>query len=71
MSTATYTIDATHFTAPAPPVRTPRIRRICQGGVDQAAHPALDVADGGHGHLSYRLPWGRSSVSPKSSSGRR
>ena len=27
MSTATHTIDATHFTPPAPPVRTPRIRR--------------------------------------------
>ena len=30
MSTATHTIDATHFTRPAPPVRTPRIRRIAK-----------------------------------------
>ena len=30
MSTATHTIDATHFTLPAPPVRTPRIRRIAK-----------------------------------------
>ena len=30
MSTATYTIDATHLTATAPPVRTPRIRRIAK-----------------------------------------
>ena len=30
MSTATYTIDATHFTPPAPPVRTPRISRIAK-----------------------------------------
>ena len=27
MSTATYTIDATHLTATASPVRTPKIRR--------------------------------------------
>ena len=30
MSTATLTIDATDFTPPAPPVRTPRIRRIAK-----------------------------------------
>jgi hypothetical protein len=30
MSTATYTIDATHLTATASPVRTPRIRRIAE-----------------------------------------
>ena len=30
MSTATHTIDATHFTPPAPPARTPRIRRIAK-----------------------------------------
>ena len=30
MNTATHTIDATYFTAPAPSVRTPRIRRIAK-----------------------------------------
>ncbi len=30
MSTATHTIDATHFTPAAPPARTPRIRRIAK-----------------------------------------
>ena len=70
MSTATHTIDATHFTAPAPPVRTPKITQDCQGRVDQAAHPALHLADSGHGLRSSRSPWGRSSVSPRSSSGR-
>ena len=56
MSTATHTIDATHFTPPAPPVRTPRIRRALQGGVDQAPHPALHLADSGHGHCHIGCP---------------
>ena len=61
MTTATYTIDATHLhrrstgaDSEDPPDR--------QGGVDQAPHPALHLADRGHGHGHLDRPWGRSSV---------
>jgi hypothetical protein len=49
MSTATYTIDAIHFTPPAPSGADSEDPQDCQGRVDQAAHPALHLADSGHG----------------------
>ena len=57
MSTATHTIDAIHFTAPAPPDRTSAVQQDSQVGVDQAPHADLHLADGCRGRRPYQLPW--------------
>ena len=50
MSTATPTIDAIRFTSTAHAAPDPEDQPRSEGRVDQAPHPALDVADGCHGH---------------------